>query len=727
MWVVWKIFAGLLAATLLATWGVWVRGVKKRRDAENNTLDGKTLYETLEQQKLRTSLILWADWKTLATLGSWGGQYVALEHIKPEFLLTLIAQEDQRFREHDGFDWTAIFGILKYRLQTGERRWGSTIASQVFKIVENEENTEKIKSKRDKFWQRVDNNILEMVKAQKIINMNQDEMKWFLLEYYLNTTYFSPNGPGFQYAARYWFLKDQSELTIDEIAMILQAARNPSLYNPKSDNPKIVQNAEKGTDQTLKKLIDLIKDGSLHAAFTAKLWKNMPSVADVQHAKARRTLDKIKSWTSRVMEWSNQIPYASRQLIRDADGAVRAFMRATNNNLWLVDASGDTLSIAQWWGYEIKTTLRTTLQKSMTSLLATQGETLQKQRVAKGNAPEMFHFGALVVDNETGAVLADVGGHDFEESELNVRIAPGQMGSVVKPIVLWCALELWIITSLDSTYIDQQYPLSAVDYTWLDKDREWADNYGEQRSQQAIILWEAAEIKSLNSSMMYVCHAAAQQWKAQAFMDLLMMKFAMLGITIPDWLQNNPMLTIGLADASLDAVGKMYMMLARGWNTLQNFYSIETIKWPQWMLAYNRAEEATETPVQLFHPEIVWQLTKYLLQKGKNTVWQTNVLIKSWTAEDAQQLWLVMVTEKTTTILRVWWGKPSENRWNGISATTLLKEPMKQVLELQRKEWLYDPQKTLHISMSEPDVLELKQLPKTDSLQVQEPVEIERE
>lgn len=72
----------------------------------------------------------------------------------------------------------------------------------------------------------------------------------------------------------------------------------------------------------------------------------------------------------------------------------------------------------------------------MTSLLATQGESLQKQRVAKGNAPETFHFGALVVDNETGAVLADVGGHDFEESELNVRIAPGQMGSVVKPIVL---------------------------------------------------------------------------------------------------------------------------------------------------------------------------------------------------------------------------------------------------------------------------------------------------
>jgi len=49
---------------------VGVRGAKKRRDAENNTLDGKTLYETLETQKLRTTKILSVEKESLATLGS---------------------------------------------------------------------------------------------------------------------------------------------------------------------------------------------------------------------------------------------------------------------------------------------------------------------------------------------------------------------------------------------------------------------------------------------------------------------------------------------------------------------------------------------------------------------------------------------------------------------------------------------------------------------------------
>lgn len=737
MWVVWKIFAALLAAALLGTWGVWVRWAKKRRDAEKNTLDGKTLYETLETQKLRTTKILSVEKESLATLGSWGGDYIDLERINPQFLITLIAQEDERFREHDGFDRTAVFGILKHRIQTGEWRWGSTIASQVFKILENEKNASEAKSKLESFWKKIDNNILEMVKAQKIINLNQDEMKWFLLEYYLNTTYFATTSPGIQYAAQYWFGKDQSELTIDEIAMILQAARNPSLYNPKSENSKIVNNAESWTDQTLKKLISLIESGSLPEVFVQKLWKSMPSVGEVENAKAKRTLDKIKSWTSRVMKWRNQIPYATKELIRQADTAVRAFIAETGENLWLVNAPWDTLSIAQWWGYQINTTLRAWLQIDMSTLLAKEWEKMQQQRVEKGNAPETFHFWALVIDNQTGAVLADVGGHDFEESELNIRNAPAQMWSLVKPLVLWCALELWIITSLDSTYIDQQYSLSNSDYVWLDKPREGADNYGAEeledegkskRSWLARILWESALDRSDNSSMMYVCDLAAKQGKAQQFIDLIEMKLAMVGIKIPESLNDNPMLTIGLANGSLDDLIKFYTMMVRGWNAIPRLYTIETVRGgnPRGM-RYNHAEEDPEIPIQLFSSEIVWHLAKYLFQKWKKTLWQNNVLVKSWTAEDAQQLWLVTVTEQTTTILRVWWGKPSENRWDWVNATNKLKGTMKQILKLLENEKLYDPTKALLILNLATEMLELIILSQIDSLQVQQPVEREME
>lgn len=64
--------------------------------------------------------------------------------------------------------------------------------------------------------------------------------------------------------------------------------------------------------------------------------------------------------------------------------------------------------------------------------------------------------------------------------------------------------------------------------------------------------------------MMYVCTLAAQQGKAQALMDLLRSKLALFGIQVPEHLDQNPMLTIGLVDATLDQIVKMYLMLARG-------------------------------------------------------------------------------------------------------------------------------------------------------------------
>jgi len=64
--------------------------------------------------------------------------------------------------------------------------------------------------------------------------------------------------------------------------------------------------------------------------------------------------------------------------------------------------------------------------------------------------------------------------------------------------------------------------------------------------------------------MMYVCDLAAKQGKAQQFIDLIEMKLAMVGIKIPESLNDNPMLTIGLANGSLDDLIKFYTMMVRG-------------------------------------------------------------------------------------------------------------------------------------------------------------------
>lgn len=57
----------------------------------------------------------------------------------------------------------------------------------------------------------------------------------------------------------------------------------------------------------------------------------------------------------------------------------------------------------------------------------------------------------------------------------------------------------------------------------------------------------------------------------------------------------------------------------------------------------------------------------------------------------------------------------------------MLSETEKAILVMLSQEKLYDAKKALLIGTTESDTLELILLPKTDSLQVQEPVELERE
>lgn len=40
------------------------------------------------------------------------GEYIPIEKINPKLIVSLLAAEDQRFWEHDGFDKAAIRGML---------------------------------------------------------------------------------------------------------------------------------------------------------------------------------------------------------------------------------------------------------------------------------------------------------------------------------------------------------------------------------------------------------------------------------------------------------------------------------------------------------------------------------------------------------------------------------------------------------------------------------------
>ncbi|MFZ3589788.1 transglycosylase domain-containing protein [Bacillus sp. DJP31] len=136
------------------------------------------------------------------------------EHVQEAF----IAIEDARFYEHHGIDVKAILRALyKDILAGGKVEGGSTITQQLAKNVF---------LSNEKTWLR------KTKEAIISINLERKYSKKKLLEMYLNQIYFGHGAYGIETAAKFYFGKSSSELTIEEGAMLAGIPKSPTNYSP---------------------------------------------------------------------------------------------------------------------------------------------------------------------------------------------------------------------------------------------------------------------------------------------------------------------------------------------------------------------------------------------------------------------------------------------------------------------------------------------------------------
>lgn len=127
-----------------------------------------------------------------------------------------IAAEDKRFAEHRGVDERAIVRAFVGTL-AGRRQGGSTITQQLVKnLLVGDDVTYERK-------------IREMVIASRVERaLSKDE----ILELYLNSIYLGRGAWGIELAARNWFGKPASELSLAEGAQLAALAKGPGYYAP---------------------------------------------------------------------------------------------------------------------------------------------------------------------------------------------------------------------------------------------------------------------------------------------------------------------------------------------------------------------------------------------------------------------------------------------------------------------------------------------------------------
>ncbi len=150
-------------------------------------------------------------------------EYVTIDRIPEHLQHAIVAIEDERFYTHNGIDpkgimRAAYIAVARHSLDQG----ASTITQQliknnVFKAF-NESMNEKIRRK-----------LQEQYMALKL---EEQMSKSEILENYLNTINLGNGNYGVQAAAKNYFNKDVSELTIAESAVIVSITQRPVALNP---------------------------------------------------------------------------------------------------------------------------------------------------------------------------------------------------------------------------------------------------------------------------------------------------------------------------------------------------------------------------------------------------------------------------------------------------------------------------------------------------------------
>lgn len=154
-------------------------------------------------------------------------QWVDYKAINPFMAQAVIAAEDNKFLQHNGFDWNSIENALKNNQQEGEVvRGGSTISQQLSKnlFLFNQRS-----------WLRKG--------EEAVITLMMEQMwtKKRILEVYMNSVEFGKNIYGVEAAAQYYFGRNAMELNREQAAFLAAILPQPVYYQNHRNDAKLRQ------------------------------------------------------------------------------------------------------------------------------------------------------------------------------------------------------------------------------------------------------------------------------------------------------------------------------------------------------------------------------------------------------------------------------------------------------------------------------------------------------
>ena len=370
-----------------------------------------------------------------------------------------VAVEDARFFEHNGIDVKRIAGALISNFTRGTTQGGSTITQQLIKqtLLSTEQSYKR-----------------KLQEAYLAMQLETRYTKDQILESYLNTIFLGGNYYGVYVAARGYFGKELSELTLRECAMLAGLTRSPNYYNPRSnyfvraqENPAASEITDNRTDYVLGRMLELgfITEQEYAAALsrsTARVLEKSPVSTD-------------------LYKYPHYVEYA----IQDV---VNTFLRL--NGLEDTAANRSAMETRlRTGGYSVYLCIDTDIQEAVETTMANwnnyprlrdSSDSVYYARNADGTytAIEQPQAAACVFDYRTGEIKAIVGSRTVPTARKTLNRASDMkmpIGSSIKPLSVYGpALDLG--ASPASIAYNMPVPIPG----WKDSAARdsWPQNYG---------------------------------------------------------------------------------------------------------------------------------------------------------------------------------------------------------------------------------------------------------
>lgn len=352
--------------------------------------------------------------------GAENREIVKLEKISKNLINATLAIEDDEFYKHPGFDTVAILRCVAYHfLPAKSKCGGSTITQQFVKL--NFLTSERTLLRKLK----------ELILAIKIENtLSKNE----ILELYLNKIPYGNNAYGAEMAAKTYFNKNASELTVPESAVLAAIPKAPSYYSPYGQNSASHLIKELSPEEIQKRNVQNEKDLKNDEYSIGLLGSEVPLMEGRSVYIAGRS-DLV---ANRMLEVhlidKNTRDQTLREMRSIQFAPPKNNMKAPHFVLYVKELLEKTYGkdLVEQGGLQVYTTLDMKLQTIADTIIKNNS----KQNL---ETYDVDNASLVAIDPKTGQILAMVGAVDYSKIEIsgnvNVSLRPRQPGSSFKPFI----------------------------------------------------------------------------------------------------------------------------------------------------------------------------------------------------------------------------------------------------------------------------------------------------